>query len=320
MFDIDAVQTLITATLHCDAVLIAGPTASGKSAAAALLAERVSGVVINADSMQVYREAPILTAQPSAAARAKVPHLLYGHVGAREGYSVGRYLEDARGALAAARAMERLPIFVGGTGLYFTALTEGLAEIPLVPPEVRAAARALITEIGPQELHVRLRRRDPETAARLRPGDRLRVARAWEVLEATGRPLVQWQKRGGAPILKGPAIVRLAIDPPRAVLGVRIRDRFETMLNEGALEEARALQDLDSSLPAAKLLGLRPLIALAKGRLSRMDAVTQATTATRQFAKRQSTWFRNRMADYIFVNNIEEILLRNYGNSSNEIA
>ncbi|HEV7959582.1 MAG TPA: isopentenyl transferase family protein, partial [Rhizomicrobium sp.] len=153
--------------MRCDAVLIAGPTASGKSAAALALAERISGAVINADAMQVYREAPILTAQPDAEARAKAPHLLYGHVSARELYSVGRYVEDARRALAKVRAMGKTPIFAGGTGLYFTALTEGLADIPPTPAETRARARALLEEIGVGELHARLSARDPETASTL---------------------------------------------------------------------------------------------------------------------------------------------------------
>ena len=287
--------------MKCDAVLIAGPTASGKSAAAQALAEHIGGVVINADSMQVYREAPILTAQPDAAVRGRVPHLLYGHVSAREVYSVGRYAEDARAALDQARAMKTVPIFTGGSGLYFTALTDGLAQIPPVPSAVRAQARALLTEIGVEQLHQRLAARDPETAAQLRPSDPQRVLRAYEVFEATGRPLLHWQRETGVPVLDGLKLARFVLDPPRSLLRAAIAERFAAMLDNGALEEARMLADLEPALPAAKLLGLRPLTAFAEGRLSRDQAIFEAVTATRQFAKRQMTWFRNRMADYVWL-------------------
>jgi tRNA dimethylallyltransferase len=286
--------------LKFDAVLIAGPTASGKSAAALALAERIGGAIVNADSMQVYREAPILTAQPSAAAQARAPHLLYGHVSAREAYSVGRYVEDARRALAQAQAMDRVPIVTGGTGLYFSALTQGLADIPAIPAQTRAAARALLAEIGAHALHALLSARDPQTAAGLRPGDAQRVLRAWEVLAATGRPLCQWQRSPAAPLLKGARLARFVIDPPRKELRQRIAQRFAAMLEAGALAEAQALAGLDPALPAARLLGLRPLQALAAGTMAREEAVTAAVTATRQFAKRQMTWFRHHMADYVW--------------------
>lgn len=287
--------------MNCDAVLIAGPTASGKSAAALALAERMDGVVIDADSMQVYREAPILTAQPDAAAKARAPHLLYGHVSVREAYSVGRYVEDARRALAEARRMKRTPIFVGGTGLYFTALTEGLANIPPVPAAVRANARALLAEIGTKELHRRLARSDPETAARLRPTDPQRVLRAYEVFEATGRPLAHWQRQKGIAVLAGLRLARFVLDPPRPLLRAAIAARFEKMLDQGASEEALGLAELDPALPAAKLLGLRPLIDFASGKCTREAAILEAVTATRQFAKRQMTWFRHRMTEYVWI-------------------
>jgi tRNA dimethylallyltransferase len=283
--------------MQMDAVLIAGPTASGKSAAGLALAEYLNGAVINADSMQVYAEAPVLTAQPDAAARARLPHLLYGHVPAREPYSVGRYAGDAKRALAGVKAMNRVPVFVGGTGMYFMALEEGLARIPPVPDAVRDAARALLEQIGVRELHERLAARDPRTAAALRPSDPQRTLRAWEVLEATGRPLVEWQRAPAEPILAGMRIARILLDPPRAALRDAIAARFETMVEKG-LGEARALEGLDPSLPAAKLLGLRPLQALARGEIDRKTAITQAVTATRQFAKRQMTWFRGRMPHY----------------------
>ncbi len=282
-----------------DAVLIAGPTASGKSAAALALATRLNGVVINADSMQVYAEAPVLTAQPDAAAQARAPHLLYGHVPARELYSVGRYGEDARAALEEARALKRLPIFVGGTGMYFMALEEGLVTIPPIPAEVRDAARALLMQIGVGELHRLLAARDPQTAAGLRATDPQRTLRAWEVLQATGRPLVEWQRSPAEPILKGFRLARILLDPPRPALRAAIGARFEAMVDAGGLAEARALEGLDPSLPAAKLLGLRPLQALARGEIGRNEAVLEAVTATRQFAKRQMTWFRGRMPHYV---------------------
>jgi tRNA dimethylallyltransferase len=283
-----------------DAVLIAGPTASGKSAAALDLAEEIGGVVINADSMQVYREAPILTAQPSAADRERAPHLLYGHVSARQAYSVGHWREDAVGALAEARTMGRVPIFVGGTGLYFMALTEGLADIPATPGKVRDSARALLDDIGVEALHARLSERDPLTASRLRPSDPQRVLRAYEVFESTGRSLADWQGAPSDPVLKGAKLAAFVLDPPREARRARIAERFEKMLDAGGLQEARALDGLDPILPAAKLLGLRPLQALAKGTLTRAEALDGAVIATRQFAKRQMTWFRHRMPHYIW--------------------
>jgi tRNA dimethylallyltransferase len=295
-----------------DAVLIAGPTASGKSAAALALAEEIGGVVINADSMQVYREAPILTAQPSAEEQARVPHLLYGHVSAREVYSVGRWREDAAKALAEAREMKRIPIFTGGTGLYFMALTDGLADIPATPAEVREDARALLDDIGVEALHARLAQRDPLTAQKLRPSDPQRVLRAYEVFEATGRPLAEWQEQPAASLLDKDRIAAFVLDMPRETLRARIATRFETMLEQGGLEEALALEGLDPALPAAKLLGLRPLQALAAGRLAKAEALDAAITATRQFAKRQMTWFRNRMPHYIWFDPLSRNLITEY--------
>jgi tRNA dimethylallyltransferase len=295
-----------------DAVLIAGPTASGKSAAALALAREIGGVVINADSMQVYREAPILTAQPSDADKAQVPHLLYGHVSAREVYSVGSWRADALKVLAEAQAMQRIPIFVGGTGLYFTALTDGLAEVPPTPPEIRDASRALLGHIGVEALHARLTDRDPLTAAKLRPSDPQRVLRAFEVFEATGRPLAQWQSAPAAAILKDKKIAAFVLDPPRAELRARIAARFEAMADHGGLEEARKLEGLDPGLPAAKLLGLRPLQALAAGTLTRAEALDAAITGTRQFAKRQMTWFRHRMPHYIWFDPLISNLITQY--------
>jgi len=299
-----------------DAVLIAGPTASGKSREALALAEHIGGAIINADSMQVYREAPILTAQPGAADKARVPHLLYGHVGAAEVYSVGRWRDDALAALEQARSMQRVPIFVGGTGMYFSALTDGLADIPEIPAEIREAARALLEEIGVEPLHARLMERDPLTAAKLRPSDPQRVLRAWEVFEATGRPLAEWQSAPAAPVLKDAKLAAFVLDPPRPELRARIARRFEQMVEQGGLEEARGLAGLDPALPAAKLLGLRPLQALAAGELPRDEALENAITATRQFAKRQMTWFRNRMPHYIWYDPLLSNIITQYAKVS----
>ncbi|MDE2134380.1 MAG: tRNA (adenosine(37)-N6)-dimethylallyltransferase MiaA [Alphaproteobacteria bacterium] len=284
--------------MSVDAVLIAGPTASGKSAAATALAEAVGGAVVNADSMQVYREVRILSARPSEEDMARAPHLLYGHVGASERYSVGRYQIDAVAALAQARAQGRVPIFVGGTGLYFAALTDGLADIPSVPAAVREEARDKLAALGVAGLHAELARRDPETAAQLRPSDPQRVLRAYEVYEATGRPLASWQGEAGVPVLKGLRLAKFVLDLPRALLRERIETRFRAMLAAGGRAEAAALKSLDPALPAAKILGLRQLWALDDGLMTEADAVAAAVTATRQFAKRQETWFRHRMTDW----------------------
>jgi len=280
------------------AVLIAGPTASGKSRAALALAQATGGTVINTDSIQVYREARILTARPSDADMARAPHLLYGHVSVREAYSVGRFQADA---LRALEQTNGTAIFTGGTGLYFSALTEGLADIPPVPASVRAAARALIEKIGVAALHAELAARDPATAAGLRASDPQRVLRAYEVFEATGRPLAHWQEAKGKPVLGDLPVAKFVLDLPRPELRARIETRFRAMLDEGALEEAAALEGLDPALPAAKILGLRELLALKHGKLGKEEAIRNAVTATRQFAKRQSTWFRNRMADWSWV-------------------
>ncbi len=302
--------------MEFDAVLIAGPTASGKSREALALAEAIGGAIINADSMQVYREAPILTAQPCAADKARVPHLLYGHVGAAEVYSVGRWRDDALAALEQARDMRRVPIFVGGTGMYFSALTEGLADIPEIPADTRDAARALLEEIGVEQLHARLMERDPLTASKLRPSDPQRVLRAYEVFEATGRPLAEWQNAPAAPVLKDARLATFVLDPPRPELRARIAARFGQMVEQGGLEEAQALKGLDPALPAAKLLGLRPLQALAAGELSKEAALENAITATRQFAKRQMTWFRNRMPHYIWYDPLLSNIITQYGEVS----
>lgn len=281
-----------------DAILIAGTTASGKSQAALELAKRVDGIIINADSMQVYREARTLTARPSDEEMAIVPHRLYGHVPAREAYSTGRFQSDATDALAEARHLQRTPIFVGGTGLYFNALTHGLSDMPAVPAGVRAAARAYLEEIGNERFHAQLAQRDPELAVQLKTGDRQRLLRAFEVFEASGRPLSYWQKHAGKPVLAGLRLATFVLELPRVLLRERIEARFRRMIERGAMTEALALADLDAALPAAKIIGRRELLASHQGKLTPDEAIANAVVATRQYAKRQDTWFRNRLADW----------------------
>jgi tRNA dimethylallyltransferase len=284
------------------AILIAGPTASGKSALALALAEKLGGVVINADSMQVYRDLRIITARPTAGEEASVPHRLYGHVDAAENYSVGRWLVDAKGALEEAEGQARRPIFVGGTGLYFKALTQGLSAVPPTPAEVRAAVRARLAAEGAQALHAELSRRDPASAARIRPADGVRIARALEVVEATGRSLADWHRDGMQPLLPSSA-AKMFLEVPRDELYRRIDRRFEEMLAAGALDEVAALdaRDLDPLLPAMKAHGVPWLRRHLTGEISLAAAAAEGKKDTRHYAKRQATWFRHQLPDWRWV-------------------
>ena len=279
------------------AILIAGPTGSGKSALALALAERCRGVIINADSMQVYRELRILTARPSPEDEAHVPHALYGFIPAREAYSAGRYLADAARAIATARAEARIPIVVGGTGLYFKALLEGLSPIPAVPEAIRARWRAEARRLGAASLYRLLAERDPRMAAQLRPPDRQRVVRALEVLDATGRSLADWQRIPGKPVLAAETAIRIVVSPDRPDLYRRCDTRFDGMLEQGALGEAAALRALalDPQTPAMTALGVAPLLAHLAGALTLEAAVSQAKAGTRRYVKRQLTWLRRNM-------------------------
>jgi tRNA dimethylallyltransferase len=282
------------------AVLIAGPTASGKSALALTLAERFTGTVINTDSMQVYRDLRIITARPTPADEARVPHLLYGHVDAAENYSVGRYVRDAARALEETERAGRLPIFVGGSGLYFKALISGLAAVPPIPAEIRSVIRERLAVEGPAALHGELQRRDPVSAARLNPNDRTRVTRALEVVEATGRSLAEWH-RSGMPALLDPAqTVRMFLTPDRAALNARIDARFDAMLAAGVIEEVRRLAErkLDPLLPAMKAHGVPALIRHLTGEITLAEAALEARRDTRHYAKRQFTWFRHQLGDW----------------------
>ncbi|MCR9121952.1 MAG: tRNA (adenosine(37)-N6)-dimethylallyltransferase MiaA [Phyllobacteriaceae bacterium] len=279
--------------------LIAGPTASGKSALALDLAVRRGGHIVNADSMQVYDGLRILTARPDADEMAMAPHHLYGHVPPAVAYSTGAWVRDVLALL------ERLPadaplIFVGGTGLYFRALTEGLSPMPDVPDAIRSDLRARLAAEGAPALHADLAMRDSEGAAALDPGDGQRIVRALEVLEASGRTLAAWQAQAAEPVLGADAVTeRWRVMPDRASLYARIEARFDAMIAAGALDEVRRLRALGlaSDLPAMKAIGVRELGAVLDGTMDEDAAIARAKTATRQYAKRQMTWFRNQLGE-----------------------
>jgi tRNA dimethylallyltransferase len=285
------------------AVLIAGPTASGKSALALALAEALGGTIINADSMQVYRDLRIITARPTPAEEARVPHVLYGHVDAAENYSVGRWCVDASAALAEVMRAGRLPVLVGGTGLYFKTLTQGLAAVPPIPSDIRAAVRGRLQGEGIAPLYAELARRDPATAQRLMPNDRSRITRALEVVLATGRSLTDWHREGMKPALPAGAAIKIFLDVDRAELYRRIDTRFDAMLAAGALDEVRALAscDLDPALPAMKAHGVPWLIRHLTGEIDLDEAAEQAKRDTRRYTKRQATWFRHQLPDWTWI-------------------
>jgi tRNA dimethylallyltransferase len=282
------------------AVLIAGPTASGKSALALELAQKTGGVVINADSMQVYRDLRVITARPTPEEEAKVSHRLYGHVDAAVNFSAGHWVADAAAVLAEVRAQNRLPIFVGGSGLYFKALTRGLSAVPPIPPEIRQGVRARLERDGVEALHAELAQRDPATAERLKPRDRTRIARALEVVEATGRSLTDWHREGLPPLLPPGQFSALFLAPDRDQLYARIDARYDAMLAAGALEEVAALaaRHLDPLLPAMKAHGVPVLIRHLKGEITREEAAAIGRADTRHYAKRQFTWFRHQLPEF----------------------
>jgi tRNA dimethylallyltransferase len=283
-----------------EAVLIAGPTASGKSAAALALADRLGGRIINADSMQVYRELPVLTAQPSAADMADTPHRLYGTVSGREAYSVGRWVVDAAAEIKDARSVGQVPILVGGSGLYFMALLQGLSPIPDIPEDVRQHWRGRAATLSASELHSALAVRDPIMAERLTPTDTQRLVRALEVVEATGISLAEWQETAGDPVLGAEDLHKLVVAPEREEIYSAINARFDSMLRNGALAEVEALINLslDPGLPVMRALGVPELVAHLAGEVDLEDASNTAKTMSRRYAKRQMTWARRFMADW----------------------
>jgi len=285
------------------AVLIAGPTASGKSALALALAEQTGGVVINTDSMQVYRDLRVLTARPTMEEEVLVPHRLYGHVDASINFSAGAWVADAAKMLDEARVQSRLPIFVGGSGLYFKALTRGLSAVPPIPTDIRDSVRARLERDGVEALHAELARRDPVSAERLKPRDRSRIARALEVVEATGRSLTDWHREGLPPLLPSGEFTALFLSPERDALYARIDARFDAMLKAGAPEEVERLaaRKLDPLLPAMKAHGVPALIRHLNGEIRLEEAATIGRADTRHYAKRQFTWFRHQLPEFEWV-------------------
>lgn len=285
------------------ALLIAGPTASGKSALALRLAQAHDGVIINTDSMQVYRDLRVLTARPNADEEALAPHRLYGTVDAAVNFSAGAWVAEAASVLAEVRAQNRLPIFTGGSGLYFKALTVGLSDVPPIAAEVRDDVRARLERDGPEALHVALSLRDPASAQRLNPRDRSRVARALEVVEATGRSLTDWHADALPPLLPADTYSALFLTPERDELYARIDARFDVMLGAGALDEVAALaaRHLDPLLPAMKAHGVPALIRHLAGELTLEEAAVIGRADTRHYAKRQFTWFRHQLPQFEWV-------------------
>jgi len=279
-------------------VILGGPTASGKSALALAIAAAFDGVVINADSMQVYRELPVLTAQPTAAAKAQAPHRLYGFLAVTDRCSAGRWAELARAEIEVALTAGRLPVVVGGTGLYLRSLLAGLAPVPSIPVAVRAVAQTRLAEIGKAAFHAELTRRDPRMAARVRPSDGQRMVRAWEVIEATGRSLADWQAQPDSlQPLDGPRFTTLVLAPDRQQLYAACDARFRAMVEQGALAEAERLSsfELAADLPALKAVGLRELIGHVRGESTLEAAIAAGQQASRRYAKRQMTWFRHQL-------------------------
>lgn len=279
------------------ATLIAGPTASGKSALALDLAVKTGAVIVNADSMQVYSVLSLITARPGAEALAAAPHHLYGHVHPSESYSTGRWLRDAETLFRTEELAGRPVIFVGGTGLYFRALTEGLSPMPDIPEDIRTRWRSRLELEGAQALHRTLAAADPDSATRIRPSDGQRIVRALEVLEASGRPMGQWHCEPVRPLVDSGSARKIVLEPDRKLLRERIENRFDQMLAEGALEEVRALLalGLPPSMPAMKAIGVPELSDALSGRVSIEEAAARAKAATRRYAKRQMTWFRHQL-------------------------
>ena len=283
-----------------DVLLIAGPTASGKTALSIDAAQHNDAVIINTDSMQVYADLQVISARPSADETAQAPHFMFGHVDGGTAYSVAQWLYDLSACLEQCDLRNRKLIFVGGTGLYFNALLQGLSPVPQIDEKVREKWRIAGQFISGPELHKELQRLDPEMARQLRESDRQRVTRALEVYESTGTSLLEWQKKKGEPYFpRHVSFRKVLVMPERARLHERINLRFDLMIENGAMEEVKSLiaRDLDPTLPVMKAIGVPHLASYLKGECNLPEAVEKAKAASRQYAKRQSTWFRNSFDD-----------------------
>jgi tRNA dimethylallyltransferase len=310
---------MVAGTNPVSALLIAGPTASGKSAIALSLARRLRGTLINADSMQVYRDLRVLTARPPLQETETWPHLLFGHVDGAFNYSVGRWLAEVKDLLEHVRKNGRLPIFVGGSGLYFKALTQGLSNIPPVPPKVRMAMRERAQTIPVQVLHAELAACDPIMAARLRPSDPQRILRALEVFHATGRSLASFQSARSKPIIDVEKSVAIFLEPDRETLRRQIDWRFDRMLETGGLSEVERLmkRKLDPTLPVMRAHGVPHLISHLQGQIAIKDAADRAKLDTRHYAKRQFTFARHQLPPFRWIepNRAEAEVLSAFGKS-----
>ena len=286
-----------------DAILVAGPTASGKSAFAMKLAEKHEGVIVNADSMQIYLELRILTARPSLEDEAKVPHAMYGTVSGKNAYSVGQWYSDAKDMMALCKKTGKVPIFTGGTGLYFHALLNGLSPVPEIPENIRAYWRKKAEEIPIAELYEVLGEKDSVMAERLMPTDTQRITRALEVIEATGVSLSEWQQKKGIPLLADDQVEKYVIAPEREQLYERCNKRFDIMMDMGAMDEVKYLmaQEFDESLPIIGALGFKPLRDFLLGYNSLEDALEVSKRDTRRYAKRQMTWLKSNMITWKWV-------------------
>ncbi|KQW28795.1 tRNA dimethylallyltransferase [Rhizobium sp. Root274] len=280
-----------------EAILITGPTASGKSALALAFARRHGGVVINADSMQVYDTLRVVTARPDDSEMEGVDHYLYGHVPAGASYSTGDWLREMTLLLDVLKGQGRLPVVVGGTGLYFKALTGGLSEMPQIPEALRERLRARLIAEGPEVLHAELAARDSAVAAGLNPNDGQRIVRALEVVEATGQSIDHFRRQAGPMLVDPDKAMKLVVLPERKLLHQRIDRRFAQMMDQGGVEEVKALLalHLPPEMPVMKAIGVSQIAAMLRGEVTRDVAIERASAATRQYAKRQMTWFRNQM-------------------------
>ncbi len=284
-------------------ILLAGPTASGKSALALKIAQETDAVIINADSMQVYRELPIITAQPTPEERIIVPHLLYGCIAASEPFSVGTWLAMAKQEIDAAIATNRTPIITGGTGLYFKCLTKGIAHIPSISCKTKEKSINIMKDIGNISFYTMLSEKDPAFAATLSPGNTQRLLRAWEVWAETGIPFSEWQRRKHEAYYEPERFAGYFLNPERQDVYERINRRFSRMLENGALEEVRRLMGMELSprLPSMKAHGVPELTRYLQGKTSLEDAISKAQQHTRNYAKRQCTWFRHQLPEFTWL-------------------